>query len=55
MAATALLASNPDPSDADIDKAMRRNVCRCGTYQRIRNAIRRAATTATADTAQGEA
>lgn len=55
MAATALLASNPDPSDADIDKAMRRNVCRCGVYQRIRNAIRRAAAAASADAAQGEA
>jgi len=43
MAATALLAGNPDPSDADIDQAMRRNICRCGVYQRIRKAIHRAA------------
>ncbi|MFO1352810.1 MAG: (2Fe-2S)-binding protein [Gammaproteobacteria bacterium] len=38
MAATALLAANPKPSDADIDKAMT-NICRCGTYNRIRAAI----------------
>jgi aerobic-type carbon monoxide dehydrogenase small subunit (CoxS/CutS family) len=43
MAATALLAANPDPSDDDIDRAMRRNICRCGVYQRIRKAIHRAA------------
>jgi len=43
MAATALLAANPDPSDADIDRAMRRNICRCGVYPRIRKAIHRAA------------
>jgi len=43
MAATALLAANPNPSDADIDQAMRRNICRCGVYQRIRKAIHRAA------------
>lgn len=43
MAAAALLASNPDPSDDDIDRAMRRNICRCGTYQRIKKAIHRAA------------
>jgi aerobic-type carbon monoxide dehydrogenase small subunit (CoxS/CutS family) len=43
MAATALLAANPQPSDADIDRAMRRNICRCGVYQRIRNAVHRAA------------
>jgi len=43
MAAAALLAGNPDPTDADIDRAMSRNVCRCGTYQRIRKAIHRAA------------
>lgn len=43
MTATALLAENPDPSDADIDKAMRGNICRCGVYQRIRTAIHRAA------------
>ena len=40
MSATALLASKPDPSDADIDAAMSGNICRCGTYVRIRNAIK---------------
>lgn len=43
MSAAALLASVPDPSDADIDRAMNGNICRCGTYQRIRAAIHRAA------------
>jgi len=43
MTAVHLLAANPDPSDADIDAAMSENVCRCGTYVRIRAAIRRAA------------
>ena len=43
MSAAALLASNPSPSDADIDAAMDGNICRCGTYQRIRAAIHRAA------------
>ena len=43
MAATALLASNPNPSDADIDAAMSGNICRCGTYPRIRAAIKQAA------------
>ena len=43
MSAAALLASTPHPSDADIDAAMSGNVCRCGTYQRIRAAIHRAA------------
>lgn len=43
MAAAALLASNPNPTDADIDEAMERNICRCGTYNRIRAAIHRAA------------
>ena len=43
MAATALLAVNPKPSDADIDDAMKRNICRCGVYGRIRKAIHRAA------------
>ena len=44
MAAAALLAENPDPSDDEIDAAMSGNICRCGTYQRIRRAIHRAAT-----------
>jgi isoquinoline 1-oxidoreductase alpha subunit len=43
MAAAALLAENPSPTDADIDEAMERNICRCGTYNRIRRAIHRAA------------
>lgn len=43
MAAAALLATNPNPSDADIDSAMAGNICRCGTYVRIRAAIKQAA------------
>jgi len=43
MSASALLASNPHPSDADIDNAMSGNICRCGTYLRIREAIKQAA------------
>jgi isoquinoline 1-oxidoreductase alpha subunit len=43
MSAAALLASNPHPDDADIDAAMSGNICRCGTYVRIREAIKRAA------------
>lgn len=43
MAAAALLAANPKPSDEDIDEALRRNICRCGVYQRIRKAVHRAA------------
>ena len=43
MSAAALLRDNPDPTDSDIDAAMRGNVCRCGTYPRIRRAIKRAA------------
>jgi len=43
MAAAALLAAHPRPTDAEIDEAMRGNLCRCGTYQRIRRAIHRAA------------
>jgi isoquinoline 1-oxidoreductase subunit alpha len=42
MSATALLKEKPRPTDADIDAAMSGNICRCGTYQRIRAAIRRA-------------
>lgn len=42
MSATALLAANASPSDSDIDRAMRGNLCRCGTYHRIRAAIQRA-------------
>ncbi|NPT47141.1 2Fe-2S iron-sulfur cluster binding domain-containing protein [Paraburkholderia sp. 1N] len=43
MAAEALIASNPNPSDDDINAAMTGNICRCGTYNRIRAAIKRAA------------
>jgi isoquinoline 1-oxidoreductase alpha subunit len=43
MSASALLASNPHPNDADIDDAMSGNICRCGTYVRIREAIKQAA------------
>jgi isoquinoline 1-oxidoreductase subunit alpha len=43
MSASALLAKKADPTDADIDAAMSGNICRCGTYQRIRRAIHRAA------------
>jgi isoquinoline 1-oxidoreductase alpha subunit len=47
MSASALLASNPNPTDADIDDAMSGNICRCGTYVRIREAIKLAAQTNT--------
>jgi isoquinoline 1-oxidoreductase alpha subunit len=43
MSAAALLAGNPSPSDGDIDRAMSGNICRCGTYVRIRGAIKQAA------------
>ena len=43
MSASSLLASKPHPTDADIDKAMAGNICRCGTYPRIRAAIKQAA------------
>jgi isoquinoline 1-oxidoreductase alpha subunit len=46
MSASALLAANPHPTDADIDDAMSGNICRCGTYARIRDAIKSAATPA---------
>jgi isoquinoline 1-oxidoreductase subunit alpha len=46
MSAAALLASNRNPTDADIDAAMAGNICRCGTYVRIRDAIKRAASEA---------
>lgn len=44
MSAAALLKSNPNPSDADIDSAMSGNICRCGTYVRIKQAIKTAST-----------
>jgi isoquinoline 1-oxidoreductase alpha subunit len=43
MSATALLASNPTPTESEIDYAMSGNICRCGTYVRIREAIKQAA------------
>jgi isoquinoline 1-oxidoreductase alpha subunit len=43
MSAAALLATKPHPDDADIDAAMAGNICRCGTYVRIRDAIKKAA------------
>ncbi len=53
MSASALLASNPSPSDADIDDAMSGNICRCGTYVRIREAIKQAAQPSTATGQKG--
>lgn len=56
MSAVALLERNPDPTDEDIDEAMSGNICRCGTYGRIRRGIKRAATnmqTGTEDTIDG--
>jgi isoquinoline 1-oxidoreductase alpha subunit len=50
MTAAALLKKNPSPSDEDIDKAMVGNLCRCGTYLRIRAGIHRAATLANKET-----
>ena len=47
MSAIALLRKNPNPSDSDIDTAMEGNICRCGTYERIRKAIKRAANATT--------
>jgi len=52
MSAAALLADNPNPSDADIDRAMRGNICRCGTYQTIREAIHQAAATMSGSAAE---
>ena len=55
MTAAALLAKNPRPGNADIDSAMADNLCRCGTYLRVREAIRRAvATAAQAGAARGQ-
>ncbi len=52
MSAAALLATTPKPSDEDIDRAMNGNVCRCGTYIRIREAIHKAAGTPARDVPQ---
>ena len=53
MSASALLASNSHPSDSDIDGAMSGNICRCGTYVRIREAIKHAAGSAAASAKEG--
>jgi isoquinoline 1-oxidoreductase alpha subunit len=50
MSAVALLQQKPKPTDADIDQAMNGNICRCGTYLRIRQAVHRAATLASTTT-----
>ena len=55
MSAAALLAATPKPTDADIDRAMNGNICRCGTYLRIREAIHRAAGRASAPVQSAEA
>jgi isoquinoline 1-oxidoreductase subunit alpha len=52
LAAAALLTQMPKPTDADIDRAMSGNLCRCGTYSRIRQAIHKAAGTATSTAAE---
>lgn len=54
MSAVALLASNPQPDDKDIDNAMRGNICRCGTYPRIKTGIKRAAAMLAADAGSEE-
>jgi len=53
MSAVALLSKNPAPSDDDIDRAMSGNVCRCGTYPRIRKGIKRAAVMLTEERSNG--
>ena len=52
MSAAALLATTPNPTDADIDRAMNGNICRCGTYLRLREAIHRTASSMPRQTAQ---
>jgi aerobic-type carbon monoxide dehydrogenase small subunit (CoxS/CutS family) len=52
MATVALLAEQPKPSDADIDRVLSRHICRCGTYVRIRRAVHRAAASGTSDKTQ---
>ena len=53
MSATALLAAKANPTDSDIDSAMSGNICRCGTYARIREGIKRAAQVVTSDKKAG--
>lgn len=55
MSAAALLSANPKPTDADIDAAMDGNICRCGTYQRVRAAIKDAASAPAAATQPAKA
>ena len=55
MSATALLAANPDPTDVQIDEAMAGNLCRCGTYGRIKTAIKAAAQTGKGRAGKGQA
>ena len=52
MSASALLLTNPKPTDSDIDRAMNGNLCRCGTYLRIRQAIHKASTIASSSNAK---
>ncbi|BAQ16615.1 isoquinoline 1-oxidoreductase alpha subunit [Methyloceanibacter caenitepidi] len=54
MSAAALLAANSEPTDSDIDGAMAGNICRCGTYLRIREAIKQAAETSPTSSSQGD-
>ena len=54
MSATALLSRKPEPTDRDIDEAMSGNICRCGTYNRIRDAIHDASKRLTSRQAMGE-
>ena len=53
MSAAALIEKNPEPSEADINRAMSGNLCRCGTYQRIREAIQLAAAQMSASNKEG--
>ena len=53
MSAAALLAANSQPTDSDIDTAMSGNICRCGTYIRVREAIKQAAQTSVPTAPQG--
>jgi len=53
MSASALIAANPRPTDADIDDAMAGNICRCGTYVRIRDAIKQTAASGTKQGGRG--
>jgi isoquinoline 1-oxidoreductase alpha subunit len=54
MSAVALLSQNPKPTDADIDTAMQGNICRCGTYPRIRKAIHSVTSALTSNSKPGQ-